>query len=81
MSITPLPGPKPVTGFGTYMSFAVTGRPATGWTWPHSSTVPSFLRISVILSPDATWRTSPPTIGSATGYGSMRMLVPPSQRI
>jgi hypothetical protein len=37
--------------------------------------------MNVILSPDATWRTSPPTIGSATGNGSMRMFVPPSQRI
>src|SRR5262245_39096316 len=47
MSTTPLPGPKPVTCFGTYWSLAVTGRPAYGGTAPHERTVPSIFRISV----------------------------------
>src|SRR5262245_27139844 len=80
MSTTPLPGPKPVTCFGTYWSF-VTGRPEYGGTAPLERTVPSFFRISVNWLPDETWRTLPPASDSGTGYGSIRIAVPPSQRI
>src|SRR5262245_32076832 len=81
MSMTPLPGPKPVTCFGTYWSFAVTGRPAYGGPAPHEGTVPSFCRIRVNWLPDETCRTLPPASDSGTGYGSIRIAVPPSQRI
>src|SRR5262245_44899739 len=54
MSTTPLPGPKPVTCFGTYWSFAVTGRPEYGGTAPQERTVPSFFRIIVNWLPDET---------------------------
>ena len=60
---------------------AGSGRPAYGGTAPHERTVPSFFRISVHWLPDETWRTLPPTSGSGTGNGSIRIELPPSQRI